>query len=452
MVKIGIIGGSGLEDPKILEDMQEVEPQETPYGKTSSNLILGKINNTDVVILSRHGKQHTIPPTHVNNRANLYTLKELGCTHIIATTAVGILNQEVKRGDFVILDQFIDFTKHRHITIHNKFEPNSPQHVSLSDPFSEEIRKNIIETCEDLGMSFYPFGTVITIEGPRFSTRAESNLFKQWGADVINMSVAPEATIAKELGLEYAAIAMATDYDCWKTDEPPVTWEAVLEVMEKNSENVKKVLLKTIEKFSPSDLTLQSSHPIHSQQQSTQSSNSDLEFIKSKIRTIPNWPQAGVMFRDVTTLFKDKQGMKKTLEILTNRYKDKQIDKIAGIESRGFILAGALAQNLNAGFVPIRKKGKLPAETESQEYSLEYGTDTVEIHKDAISSGEKVLLVDDLIATGGTAKASCDLIEKLGGDIVECAFVIELDDLGGRQKLEEKRQKVFSIINYEESG
>jgi len=250
------------------------------------------------------------------------------------------------------------------------------------------------------------------------------------------MSIAPEATLARELGIEYATIAMATDYDCWKIDEPPVTWEAILEVMEKNSENVKKVLIKTIGSF-----VSKPEEPL------SQNLEQDLELIKSKIRTIPNFPKPGIMFRDVTTLFKDKEGMRKTLEILTNRYKDKKIDKIAGIESRGFILAGALAQNLNAGFVPIRKKGKLPRETESQEYELEYGTDTIEIHKDAISPREKVLLIDDLIATGGTAKASCDLIEKLGGDIVECAFIIDLPDLGGKAKL--SKYPVYCMVEFE---
>jgi len=176
-MKIGIIGGSGLEDPKLLQAMQEVEV-DTPYGKPSSNLILGKLNDVDLVLLSRHGKKHEIPPTNVNNRANIYALKQAGCTHIITTTAVGILNAEIKRGEFVVLDQFIDFTKHRHTTFYERFEEGKLKHASLADPFSEDLRKKLIQSCEELGLSIHPFGTVITIEGPRFSTRAESNLFK----------------------------------------------------------------------------------------------------------------------------------------------------------------------------------------------------------------------------------------------------------------------------------
>jgi len=139
--------------------------------------------------------------------------------------------------------------------------------------------------------------------------------------------------------------------------------------------------------------------------------------------------------------------MQKMVEILYNRYKDKQIDVIAGIEARGFIVGAHLASKLNCGFIPIRKKGKLPHETESHEYELEYGTDTVEIHRDAIHRGQKVLLVDDLIATGGTAQASCNLIERLGGEIVECTFVIDLPDLKGKEKL--SKYPVFCLVKFE---
>ena len=153
------------------------------------------------------------------------------------------------------------------------------------------------------------------------------------------------------------------------------------------------------------------------------------------------------MFRDITTLLKNKEGFEKTIEILFQRYKDKEIDIIAAIESRGFIIGSVLANKLGIGFVPIRKPGKLPAETLSEEYSLEYGTDKVEIHKDAISYGQRVLLVDDLIATGGTAMASANLIEKLGGKIHEIAFVIELPALRGREKL--NKWPIFSIVSFE---
>jgi adenine phosphoribosyltransferase len=155
------------------------------------------------------------------------------------------------------------------------------------------------------------------------------------------------------------------------------------------------------------------------------------------------------MFRDITTLLKDPVGFRVTINELAKRYADMKIDRIAGIEARGFILGAALAYQLGLGFVLIRKKGKLPAETVGQNYDLEYGTDRIEMHVDAVSKGEKVLLVDDLIATGGTAEAACKLIESMGGKIVECCFVIDLPDLGGRSRLEKHGQKVFALCEFE---
>jgi len=171
------------------------------------------------------------------------------------------------------------------------------------------------------------------------------------------------------------------------------------------------------------------------------------ESIKSKIRTVPHWPKEGIMFRDITTLLKDPDGFKETIDILYNRYKDKKIDKVLGIESRGFIFGAPLAYLLHCGFVPIRKPGKLPAECEFEEYTLEYGTDKIEIHVDSIEKGERILIVDDLIATAGTADAARKLVKKLGGTIVECAFIVELSDLKGRDKL--KGEKIYSIVEFE---
>ncbi|MBD3354572.1 adenine phosphoribosyltransferase [Candidatus Woesearchaeota archaeon] len=172
------------------------------------------------------------------------------------------------------------------------------------------------------------------------------------------------------------------------------------------------------------------------------------ELIKSKIRTIPNWPKQGIMFRDITTLLKDKEGFNETINLLIERYKDMDIDAVAGIESRGFITGAVLANRLGLGFITIRKPGKLPGDIVSEEYELEYGTDKIEVHKDAIKKGDKILLVDDLVATSGTCAAAANLIKKLGGDIVECSFVIELPDLKGREKLEKKGLKVFSLVEF----
>jgi adenine phosphoribosyltransferase len=171
--------------------------------------------------------------------------------------------------------------------------------------------------------------------------------------------------------------------------------------------------------------------------------------IKSRIRTVPHWPKKGIMFRDITTLLKDPVGLKICIDDFVARYKDKDIDLIVGIDSRGFILGGVLAYLLGKGFVPVRKKGKLPAETEREEYSLEYGTDVVEIHKDAIEKGQKVLIIDDLIATGGTAMAAAKLVKKLHGEVVEIAFIVDLPDLGGRKKLEYAGFSVYAQTFFE---
>jgi adenine phosphoribosyltransferase len=171
--------------------------------------------------------------------------------------------------------------------------------------------------------------------------------------------------------------------------------------------------------------------------------------IKSRIRTVPHYPKQGVMFRDITTLLKDPVGFRVTINEFVNRYTAVKIDKVAGIESRGFIIGAALAFQLGIGFVPIRKRGKLPAETIGHDYELEYGSDRVEMHVDAVSRGERILLVDDLIATGGTAEAAAKLIGSVGGQIVECCFVIDLPDLGGRKRLEKLGHTVFTLCEFE---
>jgi 5'-methylthioadenosine phosphorylase len=244
MAKIGIIGGSGLEDPEILKS-PELYNIKTPYGDPSSPLLCGNIDNAETVILSRHRKDHTIPPSQVNNRANIYSLKEAGCTHIISTTACGSLREEIKRGDLVIPDQFIDFTRHRIITFYEEFKPGTMGHTPMADPFDANLRNLIISEAKKLAINVHSKGTVITIEGPRFSTRAESLMFRTWGADIINMSIAPEVILANELTIPYATIAMSTDYDSWKVGEKPVTWEDVIRVFNLNVNNVIK-LLKTV--------------------------------------------------------------------------------------------------------------------------------------------------------------------------------------------------------------
>ncbi|MCB2196997.1 MAG: S-methyl-5'-thioadenosine phosphorylase [Bacteroidetes bacterium] len=248
MAKVAIIGGSGLEDPNILKSPQIIKV-ETPYGEPTSELTCGKIGNVDVVILSRHGKKHTIPPTQVNNRANIWALKEQGCDVILATTACGSLREKIDRGHLVILDQFIDFTKHRKTTFFEAFEPGEMKHTVMADPFDSNLRKLLIDSAHELKLTYHKKGTVVSIEGPRFSTRAESNMFRMWGADVINMSTAPEVILANELEIPYAAVAMSTDFDCWKTDEEPVSWREIIEIFNQNVHHVIDLLLATLKKI-----------------------------------------------------------------------------------------------------------------------------------------------------------------------------------------------------------
>jgi 5'-methylthioadenosine phosphorylase len=244
MAKIGIIGGSGLEDPDILQTPKK-KTVNTHFGSPSSPLLYGKVNNVETVVLSRHGRDHIIPPSRVNNRANITSLKEIGCTHIISTTACGSLREEIQRGDIVIPDQFIDFTRHRAVSFFDEFEPGKMAHTPMADPFDSYLRDLLISTSKKLKLRVHEKGTVLTIEGPRFSTRAESKMFRLWGADIINMSVAPEVILANELGIPYATVAMSTDYDCWKEDEKSVSWEDVIDVFNKNVHNV-LLLLQTV--------------------------------------------------------------------------------------------------------------------------------------------------------------------------------------------------------------
>lgn len=245
MTKIGIIGGSGLDNPDILQDARDVTV-ETSFGAPSAPLKEGTIEGKEVAILARHGREHTVPPTFVNYRANIMALKDAGCDLILATTACGSLREEIDRGHLVILDQFIDFTRRRPVSFYEEFEPHGAVHTGMADPFDENLRKLLNDGCESLDLTHHKKGCVVTIEGSRFSTRAESNMYRMWGADVINMSVAPECILANEAGIPYAAVAMSTDYDCWKTDEAPVTWEDILEVFKGNVEKVVSLLKEAI--------------------------------------------------------------------------------------------------------------------------------------------------------------------------------------------------------------
>ncbi len=242
MIKVGIIGGSGLDNPDILENSSEQEV-DTPYGNPSSALTCGKIKGVEVAILARHGRNHSIYPGGVNFRANIWALKEYGCTHILAATAVGSLREEIEPGHLVFPDQFIDHTRHRECTF---FDQGEVVHTPMAEPFCPNLRKLLAKSAAELGISHHTDKTVVTIEGPRFSTRAESHMFRSWNADLINMSTVPEVNLAREQKIHYATTAMSTDYDCWHQDEEPVTWEMILKTMGNNSDRVISLFVDVI--------------------------------------------------------------------------------------------------------------------------------------------------------------------------------------------------------------
>lgn len=247
-IKIGIIGGTGLDNPEIFTNKSEVKVT-TPYGEPSSSLITGQLHGVDVVLLARHGRKHEMNPSSINYRANIHALKEIGCTHILATNACGSLREEYRVGDLIILDQFIDKTFKRECTFYSGHEggPKGVMHIPMGHPFCEDTRKCMIEASKKFDFTVHEKGTIVIIEGPRFSTVAESKMFRLWGADLIGMTTVPEVCLAKEAGLCYSSVAMVTDYDSWKEDEPHVSVEVVGKRLRENAEKATKLLIQAVE-------------------------------------------------------------------------------------------------------------------------------------------------------------------------------------------------------------
>ncbi|MFH1072742.1 MAG: S-methyl-5'-thioadenosine phosphorylase [Nanoarchaeota archaeon] len=249
MVKIGIIGGTGIASPEFIEQAAR-KKMHTPYGPTSDLVTIGKIKGIDVVAIPRHGDNHRIYPGIVNYRANVWALKELGVTHVIATTACGSLREDIRPGDIVFPDQFIDRTTRRHQTF---FEGHEFCHISMAEPFCSRLRAILSKSATALNIPHHGKGTVVTIEGPRFSTKAESKMFRQWNADIINMSTVPEVVLAREAEICYVAIALSTDYDCWHGSEEPVTIEMVVSRMQQFSAHFRRIMLDAIPKIAYND-------------------------------------------------------------------------------------------------------------------------------------------------------------------------------------------------------
>ncbi len=242
---LGIIGGSGLYRMDGLKNIEE-KTVATPFGEPSDNLVFGEINGKKLVFLPRHGKGHRILPSEINYAANIYALKSVGVQKIISVSAVGSLKKKIKPGDMVIVDQFFDFTKNRKSTF---FGNGIVAHVSMAEPVCPYLRKTVIRACKTLGIAFHDGGSYLCIEGPQFSTKAESFFYKNNGMDVIGMTNATEAKFAKEAELCYATIAMATDYDCWHEEEENVTADMIIKILLENAEKAKNIIRKSLEKI-----------------------------------------------------------------------------------------------------------------------------------------------------------------------------------------------------------
>jgi 5'-methylthioadenosine phosphorylase len=240
--EFGVIGGTGLYDPKLLKNVQEVAV-ETPYGKPSDLITIGELGGKCVAFLPRHGKTHTIRPTDINVRANIFALKKLGVKRILAPSTVGSLREEFNPGEIVFCDQFIDRTTRREQSFYTIAE-GKVCHISVAEPMCPELRKIIISVAKGLGIKMHEIGTYVCIEGPRFSTKAESKMYRQWGADVVGMTLVPECVLAREAEICYASISTVTDYDVWK--DHAVCVDDILTIMKTNIENVKRIIAQTV--------------------------------------------------------------------------------------------------------------------------------------------------------------------------------------------------------------
>ena len=238
--EIGVIGGTGVYDPKLVKNLKEVTV-ETPYGEPSDAIVVGELEGRGVAFLPRHGRKHTIRPTDVNSRANIFALKKLGVQRILASSTVGSLREEYKPGDIVFVDQFIDRTTRREESFYTK---DQVCHISVAEPMCSELRKNLITNAKKDKVSHHETGTYVCIEGPRFSTKAESKMYRGWGADIVGMTLVPECVLAREAEVCYANIAMVTDYDVWK--EHPVCVDDIVKTMKANIENVKHIIVDII--------------------------------------------------------------------------------------------------------------------------------------------------------------------------------------------------------------
>ncbi|KAG6464609.1 hypothetical protein O3G_MSEX014632 [Manduca sexta] len=264
-IKIGIIGGSGFDDPTLFENRVEKEVT-TPFGKPSDVLIEGHIKGVSCVLLARHGRKHQFQPSDVNYRANIWALKRVGCTHILATTATGSLVEHYRPGDLVILDDFIDRTWGRQCTFYDRTKggPRGVCHLPMRPAFCDHGRNALIAAAAAKGYACHETGTAVVIQGPRFSSRAESLMHRQWGGHLVNMTTVPEVVLAKEAGLSYAAVALVTDYDCWREHEGSVSVSEVLAMFSKNVKKAADVIIDAVQILgAETDLSYLDAHQVN---------------------------------------------------------------------------------------------------------------------------------------------------------------------------------------------
>jgi len=244
---VGVIGGSGLYEIEALKSVEEVKLA-TPFGEPSDAYVTGVLEGVRMVFLPRHGRGHRKTPTEINFRANLWGLKKLGVTRIVSISAVGSMREDIAPGDFVVIDQFFDRTRHRVDTF---FGDGVVAHVMFADPVCPEMRAALVQAARDVGVKVHDGGTYVNMEGPQFSTRAESRIYRSWGVDVIGMTNLQEARLAREAEMCYATVAMATDYDCWHDGHEDVTVEAVLAIMRQNVGHAKGLVQAAARRVRP---------------------------------------------------------------------------------------------------------------------------------------------------------------------------------------------------------
>ena len=412
MGKIGIIGAMSEELELYLSELKNSIQSEISTYIFFSGKLAGK---SVVIVKCGAGKVNASVCSQI-------LIQGFEVDSIIFTGVAGALNPDLEIMDLVISRD----------CMHHDMDAEALGFEKGQIPFtdfklfktSEKLKKEGLGAAKKLGLRAIE-GRILT--GDQFITEKEKtdHLRKNFNGDCVDMESAAVAQVCQLNKVPCVIIRSISDK---ANHSAHIDFAEFAKTASKNSF---KIVKEIISKYREAKKEVMSS-----------------DIIKSKIRTVFDWPKKGVMFRDITTLLKDREGFNHMISLLVDRYKDRNIDLVVGIESRGFITGAVLANRLGTGFVLIRKSGKLPAETVKEEYDLEYGKDTIEIHSDAINKGDKVLLVDDLVATGGTAMAACKLIEKLGGEIVECSFVVDLPLLGGKRKLEESGYKAFALVEF----